>query len=68
MDKIIIEDLEVYAYHGVAQEEKKLGQIFVVSLELLMDLEIAAQNNDIKSTVNYAEVCETVNNFAIRKI
>ena len=34
MDKIYIKDLEVFAYHGVLKEEKKLGQKFVVSLEL----------------------------------
>ncbi|MHB1393543.1 MAG: dihydroneopterin aldolase [Clostridia bacterium] len=60
MDKIIIEDLEVYAYHGVAEEEKKLGQLFTVSLQISMDLEAAARNGDLKSTVNYAEVCDTV--------
>ena len=31
MDKIRIEDLEVYAYHGVFPEENKLGQKFVIS-------------------------------------
>lgn len=28
MDKIYIKDLEVFAYHGVFKEEKKLGQKF----------------------------------------
>lgn len=60
MDKIIIEDLEVYAYHGVAEEEKKLGQLFTVSLQISADLEAAARYGDLKSTVNYAEVCDTV--------
>ncbi len=60
MDKIIIEDLEVYAYHGVAEEEKKLGQMFLVSLEISADLSTAAQNHDLTSTLNYAEVCRVV--------
>lgn len=60
MDKIIIEDLEVYAYHGIAKEEKKLGQLFIVSLQISTDLEIAARTGDLKSTVNYAEVCDMV--------
>lgn len=60
MDKIIIKDLEIYAYHGVAEEEKKLGQMFIVSLWISTDLEAAARNGDLKSTVNYAEVCNTV--------
>ncbi|EGD49009.1 dihydroneopterin aldolase [Ruminiclostridium papyrosolvens DSM 2782] len=60
MDKIIIEDLEVYAYHGVAEEEKKLGQMFLVSLEISADLSTAAQNQDLSATLNYAEVCRVV--------
>lgn len=60
MDKIIIEDLEVYAYHGVAEEEKKLGQLFIVSLQISTDMELAARNCDLSLSVNYAEVCHTV--------
>ncbi|ACL75685.1 dihydroneopterin aldolase [Ruminiclostridium cellulolyticum] len=60
MDKIIIEDLELYAYHGVAEEEKKLGQMFLISLEISADLSTAARNHDLSSTLNYAEVCRVV--------
>jgi 7,8-dihydroneopterin aldolase/epimerase/oxygenase len=60
MDKIIIEDLEIYAYHGVAEEEKKLGQIFIVSLQVSADLNTAAVNGDINATINYADVCRAV--------
>ncbi len=60
MDKIIIEDLEVYAYHGVAEEEKKLGQLFVVSLQISTDMDRAAKSCDLDLSVNYAKVCDTV--------
>ncbi|HEY5585259.1 MAG TPA: dihydroneopterin aldolase [Ruminiclostridium sp.] len=60
MDKIIIEDLEVYAYHGVAPEEKKLGQMFVVSLEINIDLETAAQSGNLDATISYFDVCNIV--------
>lgn len=60
MDKIIIEDLEVYAYHGIAEEEKKLGQLFIVSLQISIDLEAAARTGNLNSSVNYAEVCDMV--------
>ena len=32
MDKIYIRDLEFIGYHGVFEEEKKLGQKFFVSM------------------------------------
>lgn len=60
MDKIIIEDLEVYAYHGVNKEEKVLGQMFLVTLEIGLDLQRAALTGDLDATVNYAKVCDTV--------
>ena len=37
MDKIIIENLEIIAEHGVFKEEKFLGQKFIVSLEMKTD-------------------------------
>ena len=37
MDKITIQNLEVFANHGVFPEENRLGQKFLVSAELLCD-------------------------------
>ena len=34
MDKIIIENLELFANHGVFPEETKLGQKFLINMEL----------------------------------
>lgn len=60
MDKIFIKDLEVYAYHGVNIEEKKMGQRFLISLELSISLRNAGISDDLKETVNYAELCHMV--------
>ncbi|SMC19955.1 dihydroneopterin aldolase / 2-amino-4-hydroxy-6-hydroxymethyldihydropteridine diphosphokinase [Clostridium acidisoli DSM 12555] len=60
MDKIFIKDLQVYGYHGVNKEEKEMGQRFLISLELYMDLSMAGQSDDLNKTVNYAEICERV--------
>ncbi len=59
MDKIIVEELEVYAYHGVAKEEKTLGQMFIISLEIGVDLETAARSGNLNDTINYSKVCKT---------
>lgn len=37
MDKIKIENLEIFANHGVFPEENKLGQKFLVSVVLYTD-------------------------------
>lgn len=60
MDKILINDLELFAYHGVLKEEKNLGQKFLLSLELDLDLRNAGTADDLNKTVNYAELCEKV--------
>ena len=37
MDRIRIDDLEIFAYHGVFPEENTLGQKFVISADLYTD-------------------------------
>ncbi|MBD2872633.1 dihydroneopterin aldolase [Paenibacillus arenilitoris] len=56
MDRMIIKGMKFYGYHGVFPEENKLGQQFFVDIELLMDLEKAAQSDDLAFTINYAEI------------
>lgn len=60
MDKIYIKDLEVYAFHGVNQQEKDMGQKFLISLEIFMDLKEAGQSDDINKTVSYADICSVI--------
>ena len=47
MDKIHIKDLEIIGFHGVMQEEKVLGQKFVLSFELDVDLRQAGKTDDL---------------------
>ncbi|WP_374723870.1 dihydroneopterin aldolase [Calidifontibacillus erzurumensis] len=60
MDKIYLNKLQFYGYHGVMPEENKLGQRFTVDLILELDLTKAGQSDDLNETVNYAEVYQIV--------
>ncbi|MDP4144642.1 MAG: 2-amino-4-hydroxy-6-hydroxymethyldihydropteridine diphosphokinase [Bacillota bacterium] len=60
MDKIYIKDLEIYGYHGVNPEEKAMGQRFLISLDISIDLKHAGESDNIEETINYAEVCYNV--------
>lgn len=60
MDKIRIENLEIYARHGIYPEENKLGQLFIVSVDLYTDIRKAAMRDDIRASVNYGEVCHFI--------
>ncbi len=60
MDKIILEGMEFYGYHGARPEEKNLGQRFIVDVELFLDLRQAGETDNLEHTVNYAQVFELV--------
>lgn len=56
MDKIILKSLTFYAFHGVLESEKKIGQKFILDVELICDIKNAGLQDDVNDTVNYAEV------------
>ena len=60
MDKIHIDGLEIFANHGVLEAETQLGQKFLISATLKLDLRQAGKTDDLSKTVNYAEVCQTI--------
>lgn len=58
MDKIVLQGMKFYGYHGVFPEETKLGQRFQVDLELQLSLKQAGETDELAHTVNYGEVFE----------
>ncbi|MCL2366180.1 MAG: 2-amino-4-hydroxy-6-hydroxymethyldihydropteridine diphosphokinase [Oscillospiraceae bacterium] len=65
MDKINIKNLEVYAYHGVYPEEKKRGQVFVISAVLYTDLSAAGKTDDLTKTLDYGEISRQIKSFVM---
>lgn len=55
-DFITVQGIACYGYHGGTEEERKLGQRFVVDLDLELDLGSAGRADDLEQTVDYAEV------------
>lgn len=60
MEKIHIKGLEIYAYHGVFHEEKEKGQPFVLDITMELDCAHACLTDELRDTVSYADVCDTV--------
>lgn len=56
MDRMHLEGMEFFGYHGVIPEENRLGQRFRVDLTLHLDLRSAARQDNLDLTVNYADV------------
>lgn len=51
--RILIEKLDIYAYHGVFTEEERLGQRFILDMILDVDLRQAAESDALTDTVDY---------------
>lgn len=60
MDYLFIKDLEVFANHGMFEEEVNLGQKFLVSVKLYFDVSFAGKTDDLHKSVNYADVCSDI--------
>jgi 7,8-dihydroneopterin aldolase/epimerase/oxygenase len=63
VDKIFVNQMEFYGYHGVFPEENRLGQRFVVDLEVELNLADAGRTDNLDYSVNYGElykVCKEV--------
>ena len=46
--------MRFYAYHGVMEQERRVGGEYSVSLTVEADLTEAARTDDVADTVNYA--------------
>lgn len=58
MDQIIIQNLEVFGYHGVFEEEAFLGQKFLVDGVLYLDTRLAGKTDQLKESLDYGQACQ----------
>lgn len=60
MDQITIKNLEIFANHGVYEEENRLGQLFIVSAVLYVNTWRAGNKDDLDISVDYGSVCKVI--------
>jgi dihydroneopterin aldolase len=60
MDRLQLNDMSFYGYHGNLEAERELGGRYRVDLELGLDLARAAGADDIGETVDYVHVYQLV--------
>jgi dihydroneopterin aldolase len=53
MDKIQLEGVKLYAYHGCMEEESRIGSEYEVELMIWADLKRSARTDHLKDTVDY---------------
>ncbi|MCJ2043382.1 dihydroneopterin aldolase [Methylobacterium sp. J-078] len=66
-DRIVVDRIAVFAFHGLLPEEARLGQRFYVSLDVRLDLGAAGRSDDVARTVSYADLTEIVTRIATQR-
>ncbi|CAM3970293.1 dihydroneopterin aldolase [Mesobacillus zeae] len=64
MDKIHVNGMQFYGYHGVFPEETKLGQRFAIDLTVETDLSEAGKSDSLEDSINYGELYEVCREVA----
>ena len=59
-DRIILDGMEFYGFHGCNDDEKQLGQKFLVNVEVEVSLEAAGKSDDLNDTVSYSHLFRAV--------
>jgi len=59
-DRIRLTGVRARGHHGVLPDERRDGQVFVVDVELVVDLAAAAASDQLGLTVDYATVAAGV--------
>ena len=57
MHKVIVNGLEIFAFHGISDEEKKNGTLFIIDIEIEVDFSKAAYEDNLAYTIDYSRVC-----------
>ncbi|KAB8126415.1 dihydroneopterin aldolase [Gracilibacillus oryzae] len=60
MDKIYLNQMMFYGYHGLFPEERKLGQRFSVDLILELDLSKPGKTDQMEHSINYGAAYKLV--------
>lgn len=57
---IFLDNVRFFAYHGVGEQEQKVGNEFTINVRLKVDISRAIETDDVSHTVSYADVYETI--------
>lgn len=59
-DRIVLEGMRFYGFHGVNPEERVLGQEYLVDLTVELDLGLAGRSDRLEDTISYARIYRAV--------
>jgi dihydroneopterin aldolase len=59
-DCIDLEGIRVFAHHGVYENEKQRGQVFLIDVHLAMDLRKPGMSDDLEDTIHYGKLADSI--------
>lgn len=59
-DHIRIDGIEVFGHHGAMAEERASGQMFVIDVDLSVDLSIPGHSDSLQDTVDYSRLAGAI--------
>ncbi len=59
-DRIRLQNMRFYGFHGVSAAEKETGRRYEVDCELYLDLSKPGRSDKLADTVNYARIYEKI--------
>jgi 7,8-dihydroneopterin aldolase/epimerase/oxygenase len=54
--EVYLEGMEFYAYHGLYEQEQRIGNRFMVDVKITFEYEQPTHGEDLSKTVNYEKV------------
>ena len=57
---ICLNDVRLYAFHGVMKQERRVGGEYSVSLRVHYNIDRAMETDEVADTLNYADLLEVV--------
>ena len=66
-DSIKLRGIEVFAHHGVLAEEQERGQVFLIDVDVALDLSEAAASDELSTTIHYGELAQAIHDRVQRE-
>ena len=60
LDRITLTGLRASGFHGVLEHERRTGQLFVIDVTVHLELDAAANTDDLALTIHYGELAEEI--------
>ncbi len=58
--QVYIQNMRLHAYHGVLEQERRVGNDYVMNVRVRYPLDRACESDDVSDTLSYAELANIV--------